>query len=382
MIDQRRSSVRRWRKPPGLRRARPDFGPLGPVVWFAVFLAIAASAYAQRTMSVAQVTAFVKSSVEEKLSDKEVAEVLRKTQVSERLDDAAVAQMQALGAGRQTLAALRDLARESAGLAAAAPPAPKPVPPVYLLPGAAEQGRIIAAVREYALNYTGNLPNFICTQITRQQIDPSGTGTGWRSENKYQEQLTYFEHHEQYHVVMINNELVSQREHSQLAGAISEGEFGSMLYEIFAPQTDAEFQYERPGKLDGRLMNVIDYHVPQPRSHYQIEERNSRRRIIAGYHGRIWANQQTNQVMRITLECEEIPADFPIKDVALDMWYDVIQIAGQEYVLPLKWELKSREGKVLSWNTAELTLYRKYSTDATIRFDQADPAQQPVKKKP
>ena len=341
---------------------------------FGIFLAMACALYAQRTMTIAQVSAFVKSSIEERLSDKEIADVLKKTHLTEKLDDAAVEQIQSLGAGRQTMAAVRDLARESATLAAPAAPAPKPAPPVYKLPEPAEQSRIIDAIRDYALNYTQNLPNFICTQVTRQQVDPTGTGKDWRSENKYQEQLTYFEHHEQYHVVMINGEMVGNRDHSKLAGAISEGEFGSMMFEIFAPQTNAEFQYERPGKLDGRLMHVIDYHVPQVRSHYQIEERNSGRRIIAGYHGRIWANQETNAVMRITLECEEIPADFPIKDVALDMWYDVIKIADQEYVLPLKWELKSREGSVLSWNTAELTLYRKYTADATITFDEADPS--------
>jgi len=338
----------------------------------AMFLA-SVTVYAQRIMTVAQVTGFVRSSVEQKLDDRQVADILRKTRLNEKLDERTVEEMQSLGAGRQTLAALRDLVRESASLPAPPPPAAKPAPVIYTAPDPAEQARILAGIREYALNYTENLPNFICTQVTRQQVDPTGTGDHWRSENKYQEQLTYFDHHEQYRVVMVNNQLVSNREHSKLAGAISEGEFGSMLYEIFAPQTNAEFLYERPGKLDGRLMHVIDYRVPQPRSHYQIEERNSGRTIIAGYHGKIWANQETGAVMRITLECEEIPADFPIKDVSLDMWYDLIKISDQEFVLPLKWDLKSREGNFLAWNTAELTLYRKYSADATISFEEADP---------
>ena len=354
-------------------------------------LIFALALYAQRTMTVAQLTGFVKSSIEQKLDDRQVAEALKKTKLTEKLDDRTVEQMQALGAGRQTLAALRDLARETSAMAAPAPPAPKPAPYVYTPPDAAEQARILAAVREYAINYTQNLPNFICTQVTRQQVDQSGTGEHWRSENKFQEQLTYFDHHEQYKVVMVNNELVNNRDHSKLAGAISEGEFGSMLYEIFAPETNAEFQYERPGKLDGRLVNVLDFRVPQPRSHYQIEERNSGRKIVAGYHGKVWANQETNAVMRITLQCEDIPAGFPIKDVSLDMWYDIIKISGQEFVLPLKWDLKSREGQFLAWNTAELTLYRKYTADATISFEEAEPvpdsktsedaSKPPVKKK-
>ncbi len=337
-----------------------------------LFVTIAAALYAQRSMTVAQVTGFVKSSVEQKLDDRQVAEVLKKTRLTEKLEDRTVEEMQALGAGPRTIAALRELSQASASLPAPAPPAPKPAPRVYTAPDPEEQARIIEAVREYALNYTQSLPNFICTQVTRQQFDSTGTGDHYQSGNKFQEQLTYFEHHEQYKVVMINN-VMANKDHDKLEGAISSGEFGSMLYEIFAPETQTDFHYDRVGKFDGRLMHVLSYRVEQPRSHYSIEERNSGRKIIAGYHGQIWASQETNAVMHLTLECDEIPADFPIKDVKLDMSYDIIKISGQEFVLPLKWDMKSREGRYLSWNTAELTLYRKYTADATITFDQADP---------
>ena len=32
-----------------------------------------------------------------------------------------------------------------------------------------------------------------------------------------------------------------------------------MLYEIFAPETETDFHYERPGKWDGRAMHVLNY---------------------------------------------------------------------------------------------------------------------------
>jgi hypothetical protein len=351
---------------------------------------IAGALYAQRSMTVTQITGFVKSSVEQKLDDRQVAEVLKKTKLTEKLDERTVEEMQALGAGPRTIAALRDLSHASASLPAPAPPPAKPAPHIYTAPEPAEQTRIIEAIREYALNYTQSLPDFICTQVTRQQFDRTGTGDHWQSGNKFQEQLSYFEHHEQYRVVMINGQLTT-KDHDKLEGAISSGEFGSMLYEIFAPQTETGFKYERAGKWDGRTVHVLSYRVEQPRSHYSIEERNSGRKIIAGYHGQIWANQESNAVMHLTLECDEIPADFPIKDVNLNMSYDIVKISGQEFVLPLKWDMKSREGKYLSWNTTELTLYRKYSADATITFDAADPVPEsktteepvkpPVKKK-
>lgn len=353
-------------------------------------LLLTAPVFAQRQMTAAQLTGFVKSSVEQHINDKDIADLLKRTHVTEKIDPSFADQIQRLGAGPRTMMALREVIESSATLPDPAAAPPKPAPRPVTLPDADTQQKLLAAIREYSMSYTQGLPDFICSQVTRQQVDPTGSGDSWHNGNKFLEQLTYFEHHEQYKVVMINGQMAQNKDHDKLDGAISSGEFGSMLYEIFAPETEAEFQYERPGKFDGRLMHVFTYRVPQSRSRYKIEDRNTGRSVIAGYHGRIWARQDNNAVMHITLECEEIPADFPIKDVKLEMWYDVIKISEQEFVLPLKWELKSREGKYLSWNSAELTNYRKYSADATITFDSNDvpdsktkeePVTPPVKKK-
>lgn len=336
-----------------------------------VLLIFAAALYAQRQMTVAQLTGFIKSSVEQKLDDKEVAEVLKKTQLSEKLDLGTLGQLMNMGAGPRTSAALRELSESSASLPAppkASAAAPAPVR-TFATPSPEEQKQILEQIRDYAVNYTQNLPNFICDQVTRRQVDPSGTGNQYRQMDKLQEQLTYFDHKESYKVMAVNGEMVQHKDHNKLGGATSSGEFGSVMGEIFAPETQTEFQYARLGKLDGRIVNEYDYRVRQPMSHYSIYHEGSNRTIIAAYHGRIWATRDSNTVMRITLECEDIPRDFPVQEVSLDLWYDVIKIENQEFVLPLKWDLHSREGKYLVWNSAEFALYRKFGTESTITFD-------------
>ena len=183
----------------------------------------------------------------------------------------------------------------------------------------------------------------------------------------------------------VNDQAVTNKDHMKLGGATSSGEFGSMMYEIFAPETETEFNWNKWATLDGRRMAVFSYHVPQSRSHYSIEHGPSQRRIIAGYHGLIYADSSTHMVMRIVLECEEIPADFPIQEVKVELTYDVSKIADQEFVLPLRYEIRSREGKYLAWNEADFRLYRKFGAEASITFDTADekeePPKPPVKKK-
>ncbi|HWZ31966.1 MAG TPA: hypothetical protein VNX18_11555 [Bryobacteraceae bacterium] len=354
---------------------------------------MAATLFAQRTMTVSQVTGFIKSSVQQKLDDRQVAEVLKKTKLTEKLDPAAIAELQALGAGPRTMAALRELADASTSLPAPAPPPPKqPRLSITTAPDNVVQAKILDGIREYATNYTQNLPNFICTQVTRRQVDPSGTGDHFQSVDKIQEQLTYFDHRENYKVVMVNGQMVQNKEHEKLGGAVTSGEFGSIMAEIFEPDTSAEFDWDHLGKWDGRVVNVFHYRVRQPLSHYTIEHVPSSRKITAGYHGLIYANRDTSAILHITLECEEIPKDFPIQDIKTNLSYDVAKISDQEFILPLKWEMHSRDGKYLVWNSAEYALYRKFETTSTLTFDTPDPVPEsktkeepvapPVKKKP
>jgi hypothetical protein len=370
---------------------------------FALVIAICSALYAQRQMTVAQLSGFIKSSVDQHLDDKSIAETLKKTTLTEKLDQRTLTTLMNLGAGPRTSAALHDLSEASASMPDPAAPGaaiPKALPRILTAPDSVEQAGILDAIREYALNYTANLPNFICTQVTRRQIDPSGIGDHWQQADKLQEQLTYFEHKETYKVMAVNGQMVSNKDHLKMGGAITSGEFGSMMYEIFAPATAADFEWARLGKLDGRIMNVFNYRVAQPRSHYSIYHEGVNRTIIAGYHGLIYAARDTNAVIRVTLECDEIPRDFPVQDVKLDLWYDTIKISDQEFVLPVKWDMHSRDGRYMIWNSAEFALYRKFGAEATIKFDtpdepeikapdpktgdqpQAAPAKPPVKKQP
>lgn len=351
---------------------------------FCLALVTLAALYAQSQITtVAQVAGFVKSSVQSKLDDRRVAEYLRRIKLTEKLDAHTVEELQTIGAGPKTVAALRELMEASAKLPAPAPPAPKAPRPVVRAPDSIDQKAILAEITGNALNYTRGLPNFICLQVTQRHIDPTGTGNNWQLVDKIQEQLSYFEHKESYKVMMVNGQMVTNREHTKLGGAISSGEFGSLMYGIFAPETQAEFTWDRWTTLGGRRMAVFAYHVPQSRSHYSIEHEGSGT-IIAGYHGFIYADRGTKMVMRILVECEEIPADFPVQDVKLDLLYDVTRIAGQEFVLPLRYEIHSRDGKYLVWNEADFRLYRKFGAEASITFDSPEepPAKPAVRKKP
>jgi hypothetical protein len=341
---------------------------MGPIRYLCVIALTSVCAFAQRQMTVAQLVSLVKSSIQQHNQDREVADYVGKLRLTNKLEERTVEELQGLGAGPRTVAALRKLSADTAGLAAAPPPPPKPEPVVIPPPDSIEQKKILDEIVDKALNYTENLPNFICTQVTRRRIDPSGTET-WSLYDTVQEQLTFFDRKESYKVTMVNSRAVTNVDHTQLGGATSSGEFGTMQKEIFDPGTQTSFEWDHWATLRGHRMYVFSFKVLQENSKYSIYHQDSRRQIVSGYHGLIYADRETKRVMRIKVECDTIPVDFPIQQVSLDLNYDVTKIGDQEFLLPLKSDLHSRQGKFLNWNEVEFRLYRRFGTESSITFD-------------
>ena len=333
----------------------------------AVVLSIGAGA--QSKLTVEQLVSFVKSSVQLRHDDRAIANFIKKNvKLSNRLDARQVEELQGMGAGPQTVAALKSLITESASLEAPPPPAPKLVVAGPPPPDSIEQKQILADITEGARNYVKGLPNFICLQVTRRYGDASGL-ENFRLIDTIAERLSYFEQKEDYKVVSINGVPVTGNvKHEQKQGASSSGEFGSMLKEIFDPQTQTEFNWERWATLRGKRMYVFSFHVQQLHSQYTIYSEAVQRTVIAGYHGLVYADRDTKMVMRIKLEVENLPVDFPVQSVDLDMNYDFMKISGQPYLLPLKSEIRSREGKFLVKNEVEFRLYNRFGAETNIQF--------------
>jgi hypothetical protein len=342
---------------------------MGRLSW--AFIAMSLLAYAQRQMSVPDLVTFIRSSIQLKNDDRAVADTVRRIKLTNRLDTGTVEDLQGMGAGPRTLAALRELMTASASLPVAPKIEPPPPQAVIPPPSPAELKQILAEITQKALDYTKSLPNFICAQVTTRSNDPSGT-EAWRQSDRIQEQLSYVDGKEDYKVTLVNNLPVNNMKHDQLGGITSSGEFGSMLHAIFAPETQAQFEWERWATLRGKRMYVYSFRVSQANSDYNIHHQPSGRSIVAGYHGLVYADAESRQIMRIRMDCDGLEA-FPINQVSVTMDYAPTKISEQEFVLPMAAEVRSREGRAMGRNVMQFSLYRKFSTDATITFDTPDP---------
>jgi hypothetical protein len=337
-------------------------------------LLLALNLTGQIKFSVDQLISFVKSSVRLKHPDAQVAAYLKKVNLSEQLPPGKIEELLASGMGPKTYEQLQAMVAATASL-----PAPKvsvavaeqPVAQLIPPPSFAEQRALIEQLREYSLNYDKTLPDFLCTQVTRRFYDPSGLEY-WVNADTITSKLSYFQRKEEKKVLFVNNQYKENIDWDKLGGASSTGEFGDMLREIFERDTEASFQWERWGTLRRKRVHVIRYTVQQSHSKWAIVYEKSMT-IRPAYTGLVYADASNGMIMRVTLEALDMPASFPVQVAKNQLDYDYTEISGSTFLLPLRAEMRMREGKLLIRNDIEFRNYRKFGADTSITFDTPEP---------
>lgn len=303
-------------------------------------------------------------------ADSQTAKSLGKIKLTERLDDRTIETLESEGAGPGTVAELLKLRDRSSGLPAPATPA-IPEPPA---PSPAEQLRIWNTARENSLRFTDSLPDFICNEVVRRYTDPDNKGR-WRLADTLVLKLTYFDRHEDYKLVTINNRSTGMS-YEQVGGAITEGEFGSMLAAIFALKSRTDRSWDHWTTLRRRPTHVYTFSIAAANSEYQITSGTSARdeeRVAAGQRGYLYIDDATKMVVRLTAVADGIPPGFPVRKVNLLLDYDFVDVGGRQYLLPLHSETSMDALPVEHRNETDFLLYRKFSADATITFEDSAP---------
>lgn len=229
-----------------------------------------------------------------------------------------------------------------------------------------EQTQIIEKARETALQYTANLPDFISTETIRRSRLGKGSRT-WKLEDTVTVDVAFSDEGERYKTLTINGK-PTKKNFSQLGGAKSNGEFGTMLGWIFRPESATRFHWERSEELRGRPMYVFSYGIDQDHSGYNIGV--DKRHMIAAFGGLVYVDRETSQVMRITHAPSGIPLSWPLAAMWSDLDYGFAEIGGQRFLLPRHAELnlRWRDGSQAR-NTMDFDNYRKFTTEATLKFE-------------
>jgi hypothetical protein len=220
-----------------------------------------------------------------------------------------------------------------------------------------QKSTTLEAVRAYVLNYYQDLPDYTCVQETdrrfSREIDPANRRAGDGvtvagpqdfSHSLIEEELSFVGGKETYKVTRVNDSRVANLTHEQLGGTTSTGEYGSLLHHIFDPETGINFQSAAPTKLQGRAMNVFTLSVPQAKG-FVIYDGEFKRDFLFAYEGSVYADAETNAVMRIAMKCVDFPSETRFTAIELTLDYKPTRLSNQTFILPSHFTLVWRKGK-------------------------------------
>jgi hypothetical protein len=216
-----------------------------------------------------------------------------------------------------------------------------------------------------AAGYSGKLPNFRCVQETRRLTAPAKNPDQLRVGDVIVDELLYENGHESYQTLEING-LKADKMRKRLEGVRSRGEFGTMLKSLFGAEVNAKYKWAGRAMTGGVLCQVFDVDVAPEKSNFVLTH-NSRQEI-PGYSGKVFLEEETGLVRRLTIAGRDLPKDFALQAPSMSLEYGLVRVGSQDYLLPLRSVLQVRQGKTLVRNETVFRNYRKFEATSNIKF--------------
>jgi hypothetical protein len=276
--------------------------------------------------------------------------------------------------------AARDGVRPKLQIPPASPPATESAPAKAAeeprAPTEAELAKLplLEQARFHAAKFVDELPNFIVTQfVTRSVQTPEKKD--WQEQDKLEIELTYnAQKGERFKLIKVNDRATTMS-YESLGGATSNGEFGSMLAALFAPESQAQFKETRKEIFKGRPTVLFEFAVKKGNSNNTITDKTSGRKVTTAFQGTVWIEAETARVLRIEQSAEDIQRGFPITVAESAVEYDWVKIGAEKYLLPISAEilLGSDINRTYSRNVIELKNYKMFETEMKLILDKEPP---------
>lgn len=305
------------------------------------------------------------------LSQGEIVSKVEERGIAFAVDEKVIAELRQAGARSFLIDALERAAKnggrplDDAGDAGRS--AARPEDPQQMSAEALEKMPVIEQARRHALEYAGELPNFIVTQTVKRFFQTPDS-KDWKLDDTLEIELTYIEGKgEQFKLLRINGKPAKQS-YESMGGSTSSGEFGSMLAAVFLPYSKAEFKEIKKDTLNNRATVVYDFKVKKANSTSTLTDKESGQKTIAGYSGSLWIDAETKMVLRIETANEGMAPGFPITLSESAVEYDWVVIGGERYLLPVRAEVLLGRDRDRSYtrNVIDFKNYQKFEAKIKV----------------
>ena len=228
-----------------------------------------------------------------------------------------------------------------------------------------EQKRLWDEAAKNAMGYLDHLPNFRCTQETHRFTAPLKIPDQLKEADSFKDELVYEDGKERYRTIEVNG-LKPENAPALEKGIHSRNEFGSMLRGLFDPDVAATYKWAGRAMAMGVLCQVFDVDVAKAKSNFVLHYGGMRE--AAGYSGRVFIDEETGMVRRLTIQGKDLPKEFGLQSPALSLDYGMVKIGKDDFLLPLRSMLQLRHAKVFVRNESVFRGYRKFNAESEIKF--------------
>ena len=229
-------------------------------------------------------------------------------------------------------------------------------------PSDADTAALIERSRQRALDYTQQLPDFMCTEVVHRSMSSDG---GQQLSDILTIKLSYSKRGEEHKLELINGK-PTDRKYQDLEGATSTGQFGGILRVIFNPASQAAFEWQTWKTVRKKRLAVLEYAVSAATSPYHL--RHQERQAIVGLHGVLEIDGETGEVLHLTYVAYDIPQQLGVQSAVSSVDYGFADVGGREYLLPVHSEMELRTPGASARNKTEFREYRKFSAESVVDF--------------
>src|SRR5471030_2195065 len=216
-----------------------------------------------------------------------------------------------------------------------------------------------------AMGYLEQLPNFRCVQETHRFTAPVKTPNQLKEADSYQDELIFEDGKERYQRLEANG-VSADHAPSEDKGISSRNEFGSLLRGLFDPRVGAAYHWAGRSMALGALCQVFEFEVSKAKSNFVLHYGGAVE--PAAYTGRVFIDEETGMVRRLTIQGTGLSKDFGLQTPSLSLDYGMVKVGEKDYLLPLRSTLQLRQAKVFVRNETVFRGYRKFQAESQVKF--------------
>ena len=199
------------------------------------------------------------------------------------------------------------------------------------------QDDLIGRASDAAQEFSEILPNYICKQVTTRFSSPTRP-VHWREKDEITAEIVYEDSRESYRNIALNGRVLAGAKMLGLGGGTSSiGEFGTMLRDLFHPETKTHFQFQHESVISAVTTAIYEFAVEQPNSQWRLmaEEQSAK----PAYKGEIWMDKGNARALRMEMEAVDLPETFRLSSAELAVDYGYVDLGTERALLPARAEI-------------------------------------------